>query len=33
MPNINAQALFDACAAGDTAAVSRLLPAGGSLAT
>jgi len=30
MPNINAQALYDACAAGDAAAVSRLLPAGGT---
>ena len=30
MPNILAQALFHACAAGDAAAVSRLLPAGGT---
>jgi ankyrin repeat protein len=29
MQNINAQAQFNACAAGDAAAVSRLLPAGG----
>jgi hypothetical protein len=30
MPNISAQALYTACAAGDAAAVSRLLPAGGT---
>jgi hypothetical protein len=30
MPNINAQALYNACYCGDAAAVSRLLPAGGT---
>jgi ankyrin repeat protein len=30
MPSIPAQALYEACAAGDAAAVSRLLPAGGT---
>jgi ankyrin repeat protein len=30
MPHIPAQALYDACSAGDAAAVSRLLPAGGT---
>ena len=30
MPNINAQALFNACVVGDAAAVSRLLPVGGT---
>ena len=30
MPNIDAQALYSACYYGDAAAVSRLLPAGGT---
>jgi hypothetical protein len=30
MPLVPAQALIDACRAGDVAAVSRLLPAGGT---
>jgi len=30
MPSIPAEALFDACCSGDAAAVSRLLPAGGT---
>ena len=30
MPSIPAQALYDACSTGDAAAVSRLLPTGGT---